>query len=159
MTEEKVSRVNYLDEHILKEICHEMACRLFEDDEPMGLFEEHDRAKVDSCLNLPRQSVFGRELYPTIFKKAAVTFYAFNRNHPFANGNKRISVIAFAVFVYINDYALTATAADVRDKALWIAQTNTPIGEVVEEIAAWAQAHTVPLFEWQKKHSTSHASP
>ncbi len=93
MTEEKASRVNYLDERILKEICHEMARRLFEHEEPMGFYEDHDRAKVDPCLNLPKQSAFDQELYPTIFKKAAITFYAFNRNHAFGNGNKRLSVM------------------------------------------------------------------
>lgn len=41
MTEES-SRVNYLDEKILKELAHEMACQLFQEEEPMGLYEDHD---------------------------------------------------------------------------------------------------------------------
>jgi death on curing protein len=92
MTEENSSPVNYLDEKILKELAHEIACQIFQEEEPMGLYEDHDQAKLDSCLNLPRQAVFGKDLYPGVFKKAAITFYAFNRNHAFGNGNKRLSV-------------------------------------------------------------------
>jgi hypothetical protein len=54
MTEEKPSHVNYLDEKILKEICHDIACRLFQNEEPMGLYEDHDQGKLESCLSLPR---------------------------------------------------------------------------------------------------------
>jgi prophage maintenance system killer protein len=73
MTEENASRVNYLDEEILKEICHELAAELFRDQEPMGLYDDHDQAKVDASLNLPRQAAYGHELYPDLFTKAAVT--------------------------------------------------------------------------------------
>lgn len=145
MIEERVSRVNYLDEKILKEICHEMARELFEDEEPMGLYEDHDQGKVDSCLNLPKQAAFGQELYPGIFKKAAITFYAFNRNHAFRNGNKRLSVVAFAVLLYINDQAIEVTPQELRDKALWLAQTEEPIGGVIEELAIWAEENCVPV--------------
>ncbi len=152
MTEEKATPVNYLDEQILKEICHEMARRLFDREEPMGFYEDHDQAKVDSCLNLPKQAAFGRELYPTIYKKAAITFYAFNRNHAFSNGNKRLSVMAFVVFLFINDRALTIGASELRDKALWLAQTDKPISEVVDELALWAEQNTIGVDEWLKQH-------
>ena len=137
MTEEKISRVNYLDKKILKELAHEMASRLFQQEEPMGLYDDHDPAKLDSCLNLPRQSAYGEELYPDIYKKAAITFYAFNRNHAFGNGSKRMSVAATVVFLFINDIAVTASTKELRDKALWLAQVEDPIGEVVERLAGW----------------------
>lgn len=152
MTEGKNSQVNYLNEQILKEICHEMARRYFQQEEPMGMYEDHDQGKVDASLNLPQQSAFGQELYPTIYKKAAVTFYAFNRNHAFGNGNKRLSVMAFTVFLFMNDRALTVTANELRDKALWIAQTDMPIGEAVEELATWAERNTLTMAEWFAAH-------
>ena len=151
MTEESNSRVNYLDEKILKEICHELARELFEEEEPMGLYEDHDKAKVDSCLNLPRQAAFGEELYPGIFKKAAITFYAFNRNHAFGNGNKRLSVMAFAVFLYINNLAIEVEPAELRDKALWLAQTNEPIDKVVKELADWGESNCISVSELESR--------
>ncbi len=155
MTEEKASHVNYLDEKILKDLCHTMACELFQEEEPMGLYEDHDKSKLDSCLNLPKAAFGGQELYPDVFKKAAITFYAFNRNHAFGNGNKRLSVASFAVFLYINDWALMADPAVLRDKALWLAQTDKSVGEVVEELAEWAKEHCIPVSEFEKREEKS----
>lgn len=145
MTEENASRVNYLTEDILEDICHELAVEVFQDEEPMDLYEDHDEAKVDASINLPKQSVYGHELYPDLFTKAAVTFYAFNRNHAFGNGNKRLSVMAFVVFLYINNQALEVPPDVLRDKALWLAQTDEPISEVVAELARWAKENCVSV--------------
>ena len=145
MTEGNKSPIKYLDGETLKKLCHEMACRLFQDEEPMGLYEDHDPAKLDSCLNLPKQAAFGQDLYPGVFKKAAITFYAFNRNHAFGNGNKRLSVATLVVFLFINDQILKVTTNELRDKALWLAQTDRPIGEVVEELAEWIEENCLPF--------------
>lgn len=150
MTEEKTTPVNYLDEVILEKICHAIAGELFQDEEPMGLYEDHDQGKVDSCLSLPRQAAYGQELYPGVFRKAAITFYAFNRNHAFGNGNKRLSVAALVVFLFLNDQALMVPNAVLRDKALWLAQTPTPIGEVVTELEGWLKENTIPLSQFLK---------
>lgn len=150
MTEENASRVNYLNEEILKEMCHEVAQALFQDEEPMGLYEDHDKAKLDSCINLPRQAAYGHDLYPDVYTKAAVTFYAFNRNHAFGNGNKRLSVMAFAVFLYINDLALMVSPEALRDKALWLAQTQQSIAEVVADLAQFAKDNCIPVSQLNK---------
>lgn len=147
MTEENASRVNYLTEEILEDICHELATEVFQDEEPMGLYQDHDQAEVDASLNLPRQAAYGQELYPDIFTKAAVTFYAFNRNHAFGNGNKRLSVMTFVVFLYINNQALKVSPEVLRDKALWLAQTEKPIGNAVAELAQWAIDNCVHVQE------------
>lgn len=66
--------INYISEDILENICHSLACELFQDEEPMGLYKDHDQAKLDVSLSLPKQIVFGTELYPTLFKKAAILY-------------------------------------------------------------------------------------
>jgi death on curing protein len=141
MTEENASRVRYLTKESVEAICHEMAARLFADEEPMGLYKDHDPAKLDSCINQPRQAVGGQDLYPSIFDKAAITFYLFNRNHVFGNGNKRLSVAALSVFLFINDWFLVASADELRDQALWLAQVEEPIGEVVAKLSVWIKMH------------------
>jgi len=150
MTEENPSLVNYLDEVILQELAHQMACELFQDKEPMGLYDDHDPAKVDSCLNLPRQAVFGNDLYPGIYKKSAIMFYAFNRNHAFGNGNKRLSAAAFVVFLFINGRVLTVNAGVLRDKALELAKTQDSIDEVVAKLAVWAEENSISIEEFRK---------
>lgn len=145
MTEGKPSLISYLDEKILEEICHDIATILFAKEEPMGLYKDNDPGKVASCLSLPRQSAFGQELYPGVFKKAAITFYAFNRNHAFGNGNKRLSVVAFVVFLYINDYEIRVPTDELRDKALWIAQTSESVEKVVNQLAQWAEKNSVNI--------------
>ncbi|RJQ35235.1 hypothetical protein C4568_01285 [Candidatus Parcubacteria bacterium] len=150
MIKENDSPVNYLDKEILKDLCHDIASRLFQEEEPMGLYEDHDQAKLDSCLNLPRQAVFGQELYSGIYKKAAITFYAFNRNHAFGNGNKRLSVAATIVFLYINNVAVVAGRGELRDKALWLAQTELPIEKAVDDLAIWLEERTIPLEQFRE---------
>lgn len=145
MTEEKNSSINYISEEILENICHSLACELFQDEEPMGLYKDHDQAKLDASLSLPRQAVFGRELYPDIFKKAAILFYAINRNHAFGNGNKRLSVAVLIVFLYINDLLLNVSQKEMRDKALEIAQTKQTVEKVVDEVSEWIKNNSVPL--------------
>ena len=137
MTEEKNSSINYISEEILETICHRLACDLFQEEEPMGLYKDHDKAKLDASLALPQQSVFGKELYPDIFKKAAVLCYAINRNHAFGNGNKRLSIAVLIVFLFINDFILQVSQKELRDKALEIAQTETPINQIIVELSDW----------------------
>ena len=149
MIRKKLS-VNYVTEAILKDICHGLADRLFKSEEPMGLYADHDEAKLQASLALPRQEVFGKELYEGVFKKAAVLFYAINRNHAFGNGNKRLSVASLLVFLYMNDIVYDGSNDDLRDKALWLAQTTEPIGDVVEHLAAWIQKDSFTREEYEK---------
>ncbi len=143
MTEEKKLPINYINEQILEDICHTLACKLFQDEEPMGLYKDHDQAKLESSLNLPQQSVFGEDLYPDLFTKAAVLFYVINRNHIFGNGNKRLSVAVLLVFLYINDHIFIGTPKEMRDKALEIATTTVTIDEVKIVLSEWIKQRSV----------------
>jgi hypothetical protein len=71
--------------------------------------------------------------------------------HAFGNGNKRLSVMAFVVFLYIINQALEVPPEALRDKALWLAQTDQPIGDVVAALAQWAEENCIPVLkigEW-----------
>lgn len=92
----------YLDISLMKRICHKMAVELFDtQNDPISQFEEHDQHKLDAAINNSRQSFDGKDLYPTLSKKAAILWYSLNKNHPFSNGNKRISTASVLVFVSI----------------------------------------------------------
>lgn len=142
MTEGNPSPVNYITEEILKDICHTLACDLFADEEPMGLYADHDETRLQSSLALPQQVVFGQELYQGVYRKGAVLFYALNRNHAFGNGNKRLSVATLLVFLYINNVVFSGSNVALRDKALWLAQTEDPIERAVAELAKWIEENS-----------------
>ena len=56
----------------------------------------------------PQEDVYKRqELYPSTLEKAARLGYGLIRNHPFADGNKRIGTHAMLVFLAINGVALS----------------------------------------------------
>ncbi len=89
--------------------------------------------------------MYGTELYPDIYKKAAILFYAINRNHAFGNGNKRLSVAVLIVFLYINDLILTVSQKEMRDKALEIAQTNDRVETIVVLTSEWIKNNSTQL--------------
>lgn len=152
MTEQNQPPVNYITEEILEKVCHALARQLFQDEEPMGLYVDHDDSKLQASLALPQQVVFGKELYQGVYTKAAILFYALNRNHAFSNGNKRISVAALLVFLYANDVIMDADDSALRDLALWLAQTTDPIEAVVKELSRWIEEYSVPRAEYEKQH-------
>src|SRR5229473_5556160 len=46
---------------------------------------------LDSALAQPQMAFGGQELYPTIAEKAAILGFCLIQNHPFVDGNKRLS--------------------------------------------------------------------
>jgi len=64
------------------------------------------------------QSVFGEPAYPTIESKAAHLLYFVIKNHPFADGNKRIGSFLFVEFLHRNGRLLRNGEAVVNDVGL-----------------------------------------
>lgn len=50
----------------------------------------------------------GKALYPTLVEKAAALAYSLNKNHGFADGNKRVSHAAMEMFLIRNGYEIDA---------------------------------------------------
>lgn len=151
MTEEQnQEHVNYLDKNIVLELCHSIAEEIFSNKEPLGTFTDHDQDKLDACLVLPQLKAFGREWYPTILDKAAILFYAINRNHPFGNGNKRISAASLVVFLYINDIILNTSKQDFFEKTLWVANTEEDIEVVKTNLVEWLAERTISKVDFEK---------
>lgn len=47
-------------------------------------------------------TMFGEELYPSAYEKAASLFYGMCKNHPLRNGNKRVAVSLLVEFLHAN---------------------------------------------------------
>ena len=65
-----------------------------------GVEKEND--KLNGILEAVYQNVFGTELYPTIEDKAAHLLYFLVKDHPFADGCKRIAATLFLEFLNKN---------------------------------------------------------
>lgn len=72
------------------------------------LFETEDEKitlsveKVNGIISAIYQSVFGEDAYPTIEEKAANLLYFMIKDHPFADGCKRIAASLFLEFLEKN---------------------------------------------------------
>lgn len=97
-----------------------------------------EQGPLHSAVAPPAQVVFGKELYPTIFAKAAVYTRTIIFSHPFVDGNKRTGMTAAAVFLADNGYRITAPQGAVEKFALRLIEEKLDI----EAIAEWLRRHS-----------------
>ena len=107
-------------------------------DETGGLHGIRDLHAILSVIEQPRHAVFGKELYPTVFLKAAVYARHIIAHHPFLDGNKRTGITAASVFLSDNGYAIEAEEGEFYSFALHIAEDKWEY----EEIATWFESRT-----------------
>lgn len=64
--------------------------------------KEKEPGHLEGILEQIKQNVFGKELYPSVEEKAANLLYFVDKDHVFADGNKRIAAILFLEFLRRN---------------------------------------------------------
>lgn len=67
-----------------------------------GLQGIRDMNLLLSSIETPKMVIFGQDLYPTIYNKAAAYLYHIVQNHPFNDGNKRTGFGAVYLFLKAN---------------------------------------------------------
>src|SRR3990170_6584006 len=67
-----------------------------------------DFSLLHSSVERPKATFDGKDLYPTLFLKAASLLQSLCLNHPFTDGNKRTAWLSVKRFLYINGYQLRA---------------------------------------------------
>lgn len=97
-----------------------------------------DMGRLDAALATQTQEVFGEELYPTLFLKAAALARGIVGDHPFADGNKRTAMLVSITLVEINGYVFSAHNGELEDFAVRVAVEHLS----VEDIATWLEQHT-----------------
>lgn len=63
---------------------------------------EKEQGKLNGILAAVYQNVFGVELYPSVYEKAANLLYFLIKDHPFVDGCKRIGAVLFLEFLNKN---------------------------------------------------------
>lgn len=104
-----------------------------------GLIGLRDENALESALARARQ----RRHYATetdLADLAAAYMYGLCSNHPFRDGNKRVSFLAAVVFLELNEHSFETTDDDVVEKTLALAA-----GELSEaQLATWIRDHAQP---------------
>ncbi len=84
-----------------------------------------DMGLLASAINMPMATMFGEDLHPTIFDKAAAYLFHIVCNHPFVDGNKRSGLVTALTFLRLNrvhivfteeqSFALEELVVDIAD--------------------------------------------
>ena len=97
-----------------------------------------DVGLLQAIIVKPSAQFGGNELYPSIFKKAAVLLEAIANYHVFVDGNKRTAFMAAAYFLHINGYELVATNKAVEKTVLAVATKHMNLAALED----WIEKHT-----------------
>jgi death on curing protein len=107
-------------------------------DETTGGHGIRDKGSLLALIELPKQEAFGVELYPTVYKKAAVYIRNIIFAHPFIDGNKRSAMACADVFLQLNGLCISFEKWKVEKFALSVIEEHLDIAE----IAAWFKENT-----------------
>ena len=93
---------------------------------------------LESAIARPFQSFDGKDLYPTIFDKAAALGESLIINHPFVDGNKRTGFLAMLALLENDGYLLSASQDEAYNFTIKIST-----GEIkFEQIVKWLKQNT-----------------
>lgn len=100
---------------------------------------EKERGKVKGIIEAVYQSAFGEDAYPSIEEKAANLLYFMIKDHPYADGCKRIAASLFLEFLERNEYLYRNGSKIISDGALvaitlMIAESNPEEKEIMTSL-------------------------
>ena len=97
-----------------------------------------DFGALESALAQPQMTFEKKDLYPTLYDKAAAMAHSLVMNHPFVDGNKRVAHAAMEIFLLLNGYELEASVEEQEELFLQLAK-----GKISrEELAKWLMGRT-----------------
>lgn len=109
-------RLHYLDEQLAQEVVISLTEQVFPGSPAFQLRGEEGRHALLSALDQARWPY-----YRTLPVKAGILHYGLNKNHPFADGNKRFALTAMETFLLLNEAVLLANPAEAEAFALGVA--------------------------------------
>lgn len=81
----------------------------------------------------------GKDLYVSLFDKAATLMHSLVLNHPFVDGNKRTAYVATVRLLHINGYKFEVSSDEMISFLLFIENKKPKI----DAIAKWIEMRTV----------------
>ena len=100
---------------------------------------EKEEGKLNGIIAQVYQNVFGQELYPSIEEKAAHLLYFLVKDHPFADGCKRIAATLFINFLYKSNHLYRNNKQIISNEALvavtiFTAESNPDEMEIIVKL-------------------------
>ena len=89
-----------------------------------GSPELRDRGLLESAAAMPKAQFGGQFLHDGLPAMAATYLFHLCKNHPFVDGNKRVSVAAAETFVLVNDHELAASDKELEELTLGVADSS-----------------------------------
>ncbi|OFW77306.1 MAG: hypothetical protein A2201_10595 [Alicyclobacillus sp. RIFOXYA1_FULL_53_8] len=86
----------------------------------------------------PASELYGQELYPGLFFKAAVYMHGFATRQFFHDGNKRTAYVCAAVFLELNGFVVDVNDMELYETALLVANG----GMTENALANWLETHS-----------------
>lgn len=98
----------------------------------------HSLSLLESAVMRPQTTFGGRDLYPSIFNKAAAIMHSLIMNHAFVDGNKRTSTVSVLVFLELNGYKLETSQKELVEAALNVRHKKWGLGK----LSSWLKQHS-----------------
>ncbi|MFP3464813.1 type II toxin-antitoxin system death-on-curing family toxin [Leifsonia sp. SIMBA_070] len=97
-----------------------------------------DTVLLQSALERPSATLFGRDAYPDIHTKAAALLHSLLRNHALIDGNKRTGWILCALFFAMNGFEEKYDEDAMFDFVLAVAAGRIEdVKQIAERLAEW----------------------
>lgn len=100
-----------------------------------------DLGLLESAVARPRATFDAVDLYPTPFDKAAALMESLILNHPFVDGNERVSITAASLFLLRNGFRLVVDNVELEQFTLRVLGDRPPLSG----ISGWFRANTKAL--------------
>lgn len=98
---------------------------------PHGL---RNHGRIEAAVATQEQAVFGKEVYGSVFEKAAALIRGIIQDHPFIDGNKRTGIMSGLLFLELNNVDVSKISdKELEDFAVKVATESLP----VKEISRW----------------------
>lgn len=107
-----------------------------------GLKGEHESGMIDFLAQKPSQEIFGQELYPDLFLKAAIYMQGFSTAQYFCDGNKRTAYGCMANFLELNGYMVILEDNELYNMSIKVANNVVTL----EELAKWIGSNSTPII-------------
>jgi death-on-curing protein len=89
-----------------------------------------DVGLLASAIEMPKATMFGEYLHPSIYDKAAAYLYHIIGNHPFIDANKRTGSASALIFLDMNNIELSVNEAELEELVVRTAQGQTEKAEI-----------------------------
>ena len=127
-----MKKINFIPKQVILHF-HEQLIELYG-----GTPGIRDEQLLDSALEQPKSSFGSSFLNESIFEMAAAYGFHICKNHPFVDGNKRISLVAMDTFLQENGYEITASEKETYK--IIIALSSGEISK--KELTEWLKENT-----------------